>query len=91
MPGGVVTALAVFAWAETKEEGDPGEIADGDISWCGYLGDGVQGLDNSDREGPCSCWRRILFLVGRQLESQAKIKLSHSVVSGVVASTDAKI
>ena len=30
--GGVGTALAVFAWPEEKEEGDSGEIADGNIS-----------------------------------------------------------
>ena len=39
---------------------------------------------NTDREGPHSCWRGILLLVGRQLASQAKIELSQSVVSGVV-------
>ena len=84
MLGGVGNTLALFYWEEEKEEGEPGEIADGDISWYGSLGDSVQGLDNADREGPHSCWRRILFLVGRQLASQAKIDLSHSVVSEVV-------
>ena len=83
--GGVGTALAVFSWAEEKEEGDPGEIADGNIYWCGSLVGGAQGLDNADREGPHYCWRGILFLVGSQLASQAKIELSHSIVYGVVA------
>ena len=71
--GGVGTASAVFAWAEEKEEGYPGEIADGDIYWCGSLGGGVQELDNADREGTYSCWERILFLVRRHLASHAKI------------------
>ena len=48
------------------------------------MGGGVQGLVNTDREGPHSCWRGILLLVGHQLASQAKIELPHSVVSGVV-------
>ena len=90
MLGGVGTASAVFAWAEEEEEGNPGEIDDGNISWCGSLGGGVQGLDNTDREGPHSCCRIILFLVGRQLASKAKIELSHPVVSEVVRSHGCK-
>ena len=65
-----------------KEEGDTGEIADGNVSWCGSLGGGFQGLYNADREGPHSYWSRILFLVEFQLASQAKVNLPHSVVSG---------
>ena len=42
MLGGVGTALAVFSWEEEEEEGDPGEIADVDISWCGSLDGSVQ-------------------------------------------------
>ena len=81
--GGVGTALAVFAWQEKEEEGDPGDIADGGISCSGSLGGGVQGLDNSDREELHSCWRIILLLIVRQLASQPKFELSHAVVSGV--------
>ena len=80
MLGGVGTDLAVFAWPEEEEEGDPGEIAEGDISWCGSLDGSVQGLYTADREGLHSCWGRILLLVGRQLASQAKFELPHSVV-----------
>ena len=43
-------------------------------------------MDNADREGTHSCWRRILLLIGRQIESQSKIELLHAVVSGVVGS-----
>ena len=60
---GIGVALAVFAWPEEEEEGDRGEVADCDISWGGSLGGGVQCLDDVDREGPQSCWRRILFLI----------------------------
>ena len=84
MLGGVGTTLAVSTWPEEKGEGDPGEIADGGVSCFGSLCGGFQGLGNADREGPHSCWRRILLLVGRQLASQPKVKLSHVVVSGVV-------
>ena len=35
-------------------------------------------------EGPHSCWRRILLLIGHHLASQAKVELPHSVVVGVV-------
>ena len=82
--GGVGTSSTVFTWAEEKEKGDPGEIADGNISLYGSLGGGVQGLDNADRERPHYCWRRILFLIEHQLASQAQIELSHSVVLGVI-------
>ena len=82
--GGVGTALSVFAWPEEKEEGDPGEIADGNISWSGSLGGGVQDLDNADRKGPHSCWSRILLLIGRHLASKPKFELHHGVVLGVV-------
>ena len=41
-------------------------------------------MDNTDREGTHSCWRIILLLVGLHLASQAKVKLPHSVVSGVI-------
>ena len=84
MVGSIGSALAVFAWLEEEEEGDPGEFADCDISWGGSLGGGVQGLDNVDGEGPHSCWRRILLLIGRQLESELKVNFPHVVVAGVV-------
>ena len=48
------------------------------------MGGGVQGLDGSDREGPHSCLRIILLLIGRQLVSQSKVELPHEVVAGVV-------
>ena len=86
VPGGVGTALVLFAWPEEEEEGDPGEIADGNVSCGGSLCGGVQGLDNADREEPQSCWRRILIMIERQLGSQPKIELLHAVVSGVVGS-----
>ena len=41
-------------------------------------------MDNAYREGPHSCWRRTLLLIGHQLASQVKIDISHSVVLGVV-------
>ena len=83
--GGVGTALAVFACLEEEEEGDPDEIADGNVSCCGYLVGGVQGLNNADREGPHSCWRIILLLIGREMASQTKVELPHAVVSGIFA------
>ena len=76
--------LCSITWAEEEEEGDTGEIADGDISLCGSLGGGVYGLDNADKEGPHYRWRRILLLIGRQLASQAKVELPHKVLSWVV-------
>ena len=82
--GGVGTILAVFTSAKGGEEGDQCEITDGDISCGSSLGGGVQGLDSAGREGPNSCWRRILFLVGRQMASQPKFKLPHAVVLRVV-------
>ena len=39
--GGVGTTLAVFTWAGEEEEDDPGEIADRDVSYGGYLDGGV--------------------------------------------------
>ena len=84
MLGGVGTALVVFAWPEEEEEGDPSEVADCDISWGGYLGCGVQGLDDSDMEGPHYCWRRIFLMIGRQLASQIKVELPHAVVAGII-------
>ena len=51
MMGSVSTALEVYAWSEEEEEGDSGEIADGNVSSVGSLGGDVQGLDNHDREG----------------------------------------
>ena len=81
---GVGTILAVFTWAEEEEEGDQYEIDDGNISCGSSLGGGVQGLDSADREGSNSCWRRIFFLVGRQMASQTKVKLPHAVVLRVV-------
>ena len=41
-------------------------------------------MDEFDREGPHSCWSRILLLIGRQLASQPKFKLTNVVVLGVV-------
>ena len=82
--GGFGTNLSVFVWPGEEEEGDPGEISDGDFSCCGFLGGGFQGLDNDDREGPHSCWRIILLLIARQLASQPKVELPHAVFSGVV-------
>ena len=82
--GGVGATLAVFAWPEEEEEGDPGEIADGNVSCSGSLGGVVQGLYNADMEGSYSCWREILLLIGRQLASQPKVKLTHVIVPGVV-------
>ena len=84
MMGSVSTALEVYAWSEEEEEGDSGEIADGNVSCGGLLGGGVQGLYNADREGPHSCWRRILLLMARQLASHPRVNLPHAVVSGVV-------
>ena len=82
--GGVVTALAVSDWLEEGKKGDPGKIDDGDISCGGSLGGCVQGLDNSGRKGPYSCWRIILLLIGRQLVFHPKFELPHAVVSCVV-------
>ena len=48
------------------------------------MGGCVQGLDNADREGTHSCWRRILLLIGRQLVSHPKVELPYAVVLGVV-------
>ena len=91
MLGGVGTDLAVFTWPEEEEEGDSGEVADCNISLGGSLDSGVQGLDESDREGPQSCWRIILLLVGRQLASYPKVELPHAVVAEVVGPTRMRI
>ena len=41
-------------------------------------------MDKSDREGPHSFWRRILLLIGRQMDFHPKVELSHAVVLGVI-------
>ena len=69
---------------EEEEEGDPGEVADGNVSLSGSLGGGIQGLDDVNQEGLHSYWRRILLLIGRQLVSQPKVDFFHAVVAGVV-------
>ena len=46
MVGGIYASLAVFSGPEEEEEGNLGEVADGDVSWGGSLGGGIQGLDN---------------------------------------------
>ena len=86
MLGAVGTPIAVFACPDEKEEGNPGDIADGDNSSGGSLGGSVQDLDNADREGPHSCWSRIILLIGRHLASQPNVELPHAVLSGVVGS-----
>ena len=53
--GGIGAYFAVLAGTEEEEEGDPVEIAEGDFSWGGSLGGGVQVLDDFNREGPHSC------------------------------------
>ena len=82
--GSICAALSVLVRPEEEEEGDPGEVSDGFFSWGGSLGDGIQGLDNINRERPHSCWRRIVFLIGLQLKSQPKFKFSHAVVAGAI-------
>ena len=57
----------------------------------GSLESGVQGLDDSDREVPHSCWRRIILLIGRHLAPQTKVELPHAVVAGVVGPTRMRI
>ena len=47
--GAVGTPIAVFACPDEKEEGNPGDITDGNISSGGSLGGSVHGLDNTDR------------------------------------------
>ena len=81
---GVGTALAVSVWLEEEEEGDPSEVADCNISLVGSLGSSVQGLVDDDREGPHSCWRRILLLIGYQMTSKPKFEFPHAVVAWVV-------
>ena len=46
---------------------------------------GVGVLEDRDRYGADSCWRRILFCVGHELSAQAKVELAKLVVSGVVS------
>ena len=65
--GSISAAFAVLSGPEEEEEGDPGEVADGNVSWDGSLDRGVQGLDHINREGPHSCWRRIFLLIRLQL------------------------
>ena len=82
--GGIGASFAVLAGPEEEEEGDPGEIADGDVYWVGSLGGGVQVLNDVNREGPHSCRRIIFFLIGHHLASHPKVDFYHAVVAGVV-------
>ena len=84
MVGGICATLAVLSGPEEEEEGDPGEVNASDFTWGGYLGGGVQGLDNINWEGKHSCWRRIFFLIGRQLVYHTRVEFLHAVVVGVV-------
>ena len=84
MLSSVGTALSVFECLEEAEKDNPGEIYDSNNYCGGSLGGCVQGLDNADKEGLHSCWRIMLFLVGRQLVSHPKVDLPHAVVLGVV-------
>ena len=43
MVGSLRSPLVVLPGTEEEEESYPGEVTDGDISWCG-----VQGLDDVD-------------------------------------------
>ena len=47
-------------------------------------------MDEYDREGPQSCWRKIILLIGRQLASQPKVELTNAVVLGVVGTHKCK-
>ena len=55
--GGISAAFAVLAGPEEEEEGNLGEVADGNVYLGSSLDGGVQGLDDVNREGPHSCWR----------------------------------
>ena len=81
---GASTALAVFSWSEEEEEVNLVEVSDCNISWGAYLGGGVQGLDDTDREVPHYCWRRTLLLIGLKLASHPKVEFPDTVVAGVV-------
>ena len=69
---------------EEEEEGNPGEVTDGNFSWGGSLDGGIQGLDGVNREWPHSYWGRIFFLIVHHLASQPKVKFSHAFMEGVV-------
>ena len=71
--GGIGASFAVLAGPEEEEEGDPGEIDDGDVYWVGSLGGGVQVLNDVNREGSHSCRRIIFFLIGHHLASHPKV------------------
>ena len=49
MVGGIYADLVVLIRTEEGEEGDPGEVDDGDVTWGGSLGGIVQVLDKVNR------------------------------------------
>ena len=73
MMAGTCATLAVIAGTEEEEEGDPGEFSDGNVYWGSSLGGSIQGLDNNNKDGPHSFWRRIFFLIGHHLSYQPKV------------------
>ena len=64
--GGICSALAILAGLEEEEEGNLGEVADGDVSWVGSLVRSIQGLGIVNQEVLHSCWRRIFFMTTRR-------------------------
>ena len=78
--GGISATLSELVGTEGEEESDPGEVADGNVSWGGSLRDSVQGLDEVNREGTHSCWRIIFFMTEHQLLYHTKVEFSHGDV-----------
>ena len=84
MVGGICASFAVLSGLEEEEEGDPGEVPGGVVSWGVSLGSVFQGLDDFNKEELHSCWRRIFLILGHHLASQTKVKFTHAVVAEVV-------
>ena len=84
MVGGVGTAPTVFSWPDEEDESDPGQISYYLLAVGAALIDGVQGLQDRDRDGADSRRWRILFGVCGELMDQPKVEIDQLVVPGVV-------
>ena len=84
---GVSTTFAVFSWGQEEEEGSPGDIADGFLTWCtGCMVVSKAWTTFTGGGGYYHGRSRVCFLVGRELLAQTKVELSRPVVPVVVDS-----
>ena len=78
--GGFFSTLTVFSRLKEEEKIEPGEVANCLLSWGTLLVGDVQGDGGADEYGSYSGRWRLLFLVGFEMLSQAKVELEKPVV-----------